>query len=401
MSKLTIEDLDVKSKRIFMRVDFNVPLKEGKIRDDHRIQEALPSIKFLIEKGAKLILASHLGRPEGKGFEPEFSLQPVATRLSKLLEKPIAIAPDCIGAETEKMVSQMKDGDILLLENVRFYKAETKNDPGFAKSLAALAEIYVNDAFGTAHRAHASTEGITHYLNPCAAGLLIEKELKYLGGALDDPKRPFLAILGGAKVGDKVPVIRNLLKKVDTLVIGGGMVYTFYKAMGLEIGDSLFDMEAFEVAKELLKEAKTSKAKLIIPNDCVVCEKLDIKNFDPHTPIKTVAQNNIPQGWHGADIGSESIEQIVEEIKKAKTIAWNGPLGVFEIDQFAQGTRKIAEALADSDAVTVIGGGDTAAALLKFGLDKKMTHVSTGGGASLEFLEGKVLPGIAALDDAR
>lgn len=400
MRKLTVRDLDVKGKRVFIRVDFNVPLKEGKIQDDHRIREALPTIKFLIDNGAKLILASHLGRPKGTGMEPEFSLKPVAAHLSGLLGKNVTMSPDCIGPETEKLVSEVRDGDVLLLENMRFHKAETKNDPVFAKSLASLAEIYVNDAFGTAHRAHASTEGITHYLSPCAAGFLIEKELKYLGGALENPKRPFLAILGGAKVADKVPVIRNLLKKVDSLVIGGGMVYTFYKAQGLEIGDSLFDAEAFELAKELLQEAKTSKAKLIIPNDCVVAEELDFKNFDPKTPTKLVPQDKIPEGWHGVDIGPESVKLIVDEIKKAGTVVWNGPLGVFEIDQFAEGTKKTAEALAASDAVTIIGGGDTAAALLKFGLDKKMTHVSTGGGASLEFLEGKILPGIAALDDA-
>lgn len=398
MNKLTIKNLDVKGKRVFMRVDFNVPLEGDKITDDRRITASLPSIEYLIAQGAKIILASHLGRPKG-GPAPEFSLKPVAKRLSELLKKPVTMAPDSIGPEVENIIKAMKDGDVVLLENVRFYKEEEKNDPKFSESLAKLADVYVNDAFGTAHRAHASTEGITHFLKPRAAGFLIEKELEFLGNALDNPKRPFLAILGGAKVGDKIPVIRELLKKVDALVIGGAMVFTFYNAEGLEIGKSLFDAEAFETAKQLLKEFESSGAKVIIPDDCIVADRFDPKQYDPQTRIKVVTKDQIPAGWFGLDIGPKSIETIVQEIKKANTIVWNGPMGVFEQEAFAAGTRKVAEALAASKAITVIGGGDSAAALLKFGLDEKMTHVSTGGGASLEFLEGKVLPGIAALDN--
>jgi phosphoglycerate kinase len=305
------------------------------------------------------------------------------------------MAPDCIGPEVEKLVSGMKNGDVLMLENVRFHKGEEKNDPEFARALASLADMYVDDAFGTAHRAHASTEGITHFLKgPFTAGFLIQKELKYLGDALDKPERPFLAILGGKKVADKIGVIRNLLKKVDSLIIGGGMAYTFYKAQGLEIGTSLFDQEAFETAKEILKEFGGKPEKILLPVDCLVADK-----FDVSANTKVVAANAIPAGWQGVDIGPESIKIFIDKIKRAKTIVWNGPMGVFEIDKFAEGTRKIAEAMAQSEAVTVIGGGDSAAALEKFGLTGKMTHISTGGGASLEFLEGITLPGIAALTD--
>jgi len=394
MAKLTVDKQDVKGKRVFVRVDFNVPIEKGIITDDMRIRGALPTIKLLVERQAKVILASHLGRPKG-GPSPEFSLAPAAKRLSELLGKPVTMAPDCIGPEVEKLVSGMKNGDVLMLENVRFHKGEEKNDPEFARALASLADMYVDDAFGTAHRAHASTEGITHFLKgPFASGFLIQKELKYLGDALDKPERPFLAILGGKKVADKIGVIRNLLKKVDSLIIGGGMAYTFYKAQGLEIGTSLFDQEAFETAKEILKEFGGKPEKILLPVDCLVADK-----FDSSANTKVVAANAIPAGWLGVDIGPESIEIFIDKIKSAKTIVWNGPMGVFEIDKFAEGTRKIAEAMAQSEAVTVIGGGDSAAALEKFGLTGKMTHVSTGGGASLEFLEGIQLPGIAALTD--
>jgi len=394
MAKLTVDKQDAKGKRVFVRVDFNVPIEKGIITDDMRIRGALPTIKLLVERQAKVILASHLGRPKG-GPSPEFSLAPAAKRLSELLGKPVTMAPDCIGPEVEKLVSGMKNGDVLMLENVRFHKGEEKNDPEFARALASLADMYVDDAFGTAHRAHASTEGITHFLKgPFAAGFLIQKELKYLGDALDKPERPFLAILGGKKVADKIGVIRNLLKKVDSLIIGGGMAYTFYKAQGLEIGTSLFDQEAFETAKEILKEFGGKPEKILLPVDCLVADK-----FDVSANTKVVAGNAIPAGWQGVDIGPESIEIFINKIKRAKTIVWNGPMGVFEIDKFAEGTRKIAEAMAQSEAVTVIGGGDSAAALEKFGLAGKMTHVSTGGGASLEFLEGITLPGIAVLTD--
>jgi 3-phosphoglycerate kinase len=393
MAKLTVKTLDVKGKRVFMRADFNVPLENGVITDDRRIKAALPTIRELLEKGAKLILASHMGRPKGEA-KPELTLKPVAERLSSILGKPVTMAPDCIGPEVEKIVADMKEGEIVLLENLRYHKEEKKNDAEFAKALANLADVYVDDAFGTSHRAHASTEGITKYLKPCAVGYLIEKELKFLGDALENPKRPFVAILGGAKVADKIPVIRNLLKKVDTLIIGGGMVYTFYKAEGFEIGNSLFDEEAFETAKKILEEVKNCKAEFILPGDALVADK-----FDNNANTQIVKKDAIPEGWLGVDIGPESIDIIVDIIKKAGTVVWNGPVGVFEIENFANGTKKIAEALAESDAVTIIGGGDSAAALLKFGLDDKMTHVSTGGGASLEFLEGKILPGIAAIDE--
>jgi len=394
MAKLTVDKLDVKGKRVFVRVDFNVPIEKGIITDDMRIRGALPTIKLLIKRQAKVILASHLGRPKG-GPSPEFSLAPAAKRLSELLGKPVTMASDCIGPEVEKLVSGMKNGDVLMLENVRFHKGEEKNDPEFAKALASLADMYVNDAFGTAHRAHASTEGITHFLKgPFAAGFLIQKELKYLGDALDKPERPFLAILGGKKVADKIGVIQNLLKKLDSLIIGGGMAYTFYKAQGLEIGTSLFDQEAFEKAKEILKEFGGKPEKILLPVDCLVADK-----FDASASTKVVAANAIPAGWQGVDVGPESIELFIDKIKRAKTIVWNGPMGIFEIDKFAEGTRRIAEAMAQSGAVTVIGGGDSASALEKFGLTGKMTHVSTGGGASLEFLEGIQLPGIAALTD--
>ncbi len=394
MAKLTVRDIAVKGKRVFVRVDFNVPLQNGIITDDSRIRAALPTIKYLIDKKAKLILASHLGRPKGQVKE-ELSILPAAKRLSELLARPVTMAPDCIGAEVENLASQMNEGDVILLENLRFHPGETKNDPEFAKALAALADLYVNDAFGTAHRAHASTEGITHYLSPCAAGFLIEKELKYLGDALNNPERPFVAILGGAKVGDKIGVIRALLKKVDCLIIGGGMTYTFYAALGLEIGNSLFDEAVFETAKEILKESASAAAKCLLPVDCLIADK-----FDAEANTQIVDKDKIPPDWEGVDIGPKSIALFADEIKKAKTVFWNGPVGVFEIDAFAEGTKKIAYALAEADAVTVIGGGDSAAAAKKYGLTGKMTHVSTGGGASLEFLEGKTLPGIAALTDA-
>lgn len=398
MAKKTVKDIDVKEKRVFMRADFNVPLENGEITDDRRIQAALPTIKYLLEHDGELILASHLGRPKGN-MNQELSLKPVAKRLSELLGKEVKMAPDCIGPEVEEMARNMKGGDIILLENLRFHPEEKNNDPEFCKKLASLAEIYVNDAFGTAHRAHASTEGITHHVSPCVAGFLIEKELKFLGKALRDPEKPFVAILGGAKVKDKVPVIRSLLKKVDDLVIGGAMAYTFYKAQGLNIGDSYFDKDAYETAKQLLEEAKNSSADLILPQDCLVADRFNQDQYDPDTKTQVVPKDGIPDKWHGVDIGPKAIENFKNEILEARTVLWNGPMGVFEQEPFSKGTRALAEALAESDATTIIGGGDSAAALRKFGLDDKMSHVSTGGGASLEFLEGKTLPGIAALDE--
>jgi phosphoglycerate kinase len=398
MPKKTVRDIgDISGKRVFVRVDFNVPMEDGKITDDNRISESLPTIKYLVEKNAKVILASHMGRPKGS-VKPEFSLKPAADRLSELLGKPVAFATDCIGAEAEGAVAKLQPGDVLLLENVRFHAEEEKNDEGFAKQLASLADVFVQDAFGSVHRAHASTVGITKHLPVNVGGLLVEKELKYLGDALNNPERPFVGILGGSKVSSKISVISSLLKKVDVLILGGGMTYTFMKAQGGTIGNSLFEEETLEDARQALKDAESLGKKLLLPVDCVACQSDD--RPDPNAPIKTVPANAVPDGWMGVDVGPESVKLFVEEIKNAKTVVWNGPVGVFELEPFANGTRKVAEAMAESDATTVIGGGDSAAAAQKFGLADKMTHVSTGGGASLEFLEGQPLPGIEALSEA-
>ncbi|MBI1784516.1 phosphoglycerate kinase [Candidatus Sumerlaeota bacterium] len=392
--KLSVRQLDAKEKRVFLRVDFNVPLNDaGEITDDRRIAESLPTIKLLLAQKARLVIASHLGRPKGK-VNPKMSLKPVAKRLGELLGAPVQFASDCVGVEVEKQAAALKPGEVLLLENLRFHPEEEKNDPEFAKQLGKLAEVYVNDAFGTAHRAHASTEGVTHDLKPCAAGLLIEKELKYLGSALTDPKRPEIAILGGAKVSSKISVITNLMKKVDAIAIGGGMAFTFLKAQGHEIGSSLFEAETFETAKSILAEAEKSGVKFLLPSDCVIADK-----FAADANTQTVSAHHIPAGWMGMDIGPETVALFEAEIAKAGTVVWNGPMGVFEMAPFAEGTRKIAEAMARSNAVTIVGGGETAAAAEEFGVAEKLTHVSTGGGASLEFLEGQVLPGIAALTD--
>jgi putative MATE family efflux protein len=366
-AKKIVNQIDVRNKRVFVRVDFNVPLDGETITDDIRIVEALPTIKYLIENGAKTILASHLGRPKG-GPDPKFSLKPVAKRLGELLGKNVVMAPDCVGPEVEKLAAAMQPGDVMMLENVRFNAGETKNDPEFTKQLAALAECYVNDAFGSAHRAHSSTEGVAHLLSPCAAGFLIQKELEYLGNALETPKRPFIAILGGAKVDTKMGVIESLLGKVDQLYLGGGMCYTFYKAMGYEIGHSLFDEAGFDKAKQLL-DAKNPK--MILPTDAVVADK-----FEAGAQTKAVSVDAIPADWQGVDMGPKSLDGLCQEIANAGTVVWNGPVGVFEIDDFAVGTRKVAEAMASSDAITIIGGGDSAAAIKKFGLEKKMTHIS-------------------------
>jgi len=401
MDKKTVKDIDVRGKRVLVRVDFNVPLDADRnITDDRRIVAALPTIKYLIDNGAKVILVSHLGRPEtdenGKvtpDSVAKFNLDPVSKRLSELLGKPVTKTNDCIGDEVRNTVMNMKDGDVVLLENVRFYKKETKNDPAFAEKLASLAEIYVNDAFGTAHRAHASTEGVTKYL-PGVAGFLMEKELDYLGRAIGNPERPFLAILGGAKVADKIPVIDNLLSKVDSLIIGGGMAYTFFKAMGYEIGKSLLDQEGLELAKNAMAKAKERGVNLVLPVDVVIATE-----FSNDAERKVVPADAIPADWMGMDIGPKSIEEFKKVIGEAKTVVWNGPMGVFEMPNFAVGTNAVAKALAESSATTIIGGGDSAAAVEQAGLAEKMSHVSTGGGASLEFLEGKELPGVVCLQD--
>jgi phosphoglycerate kinase len=397
MAKKTIDDVDLTGKKVLMRCDFNVPLNEKlAITDDRRITSSLPSIrKVLADKGA-LILCSHLGRPKGE-VKKEFSLAPVAQRLTELLGREVKLTADCIGPETDKIKTALKPGEVILLENLRFHKAEEKNEPDFAKKLAQGCDIFVNDAFGTAHRAHASTEGVTHFIKVCVAGYLIEKELKYLDEAVNNPHRPFVAILGGAKISGKIDVIKALFDKVDTLIIGGGMVYTFLKAQGLEIGTSLLEEDRIGMAGELLKEAKERRIAFYLPEDVVIADA-----FDNNAQRKEVAVNAIPAGWMGLDTGSKSIAKFIDKIKEAKTIVWNGPVGAFEMDNFAVGTRKIAQALAEATArgaTTVIGGGDSAAAVSQFGLDDRMSHISTGGGASLEFLEGKVLPGIAALND--
>ena len=393
MNKKTVRDIDLAGKKVLVRCDFNVPMDENKnITDNRRIVAALPTIKYLIDQKCKIILCSHLGRPKGE-FKPEFSLAPIAKELSKQLGKEVLMAKDVIGKEVEDMVASLKDGDVMLLENVRFYREETDNDEEFAKKLASLAEVFVNDAFGTAHRAHASTEGVAKFL-PAVSGFLIEKELKFLGEALENPERPFVAILGGAKVSDKIGVIDSLLEKVDTLLIGGGMAYTFFKAQGYGVGNSLCELDKLDLAKELMEKAKNKGVKLILPVDTRVG-----KEFKPDTESKTVSWTEIPDGWEGFDIGEKTIELFKEELKTAKTVIWNGPVGLFEFDQFAKGTNEVAKALAELDATTIIGGGDSAAAVEKAGLANKMTHISTGGGASLEFLEGKKLPGIEALQD--
>ena len=392
--KKTVKDVDVRSKRVLVRVDYNVPLDaNGNVSDDKRITASLPTINYLLEQGARIILCSHLGRPKGE-VKKEFSLAPVAKRLKELLPGVnIYFASDCIGEEAERKAAALKDGEILLLENLRFHKEEEKNDPEFAKKLASLAEIYVNDAFGTVHRAHASTAGVAAYL-PAVAGFLIGKELSIMGGALENPERPFVAILGGAKVADKIGVITNLLNKCDTLLIGGGMAYTFLKAMGYEIGDSLLDAESIDLAKQLMETAKQKGVKLLLPVDTVVA-----KAFAADAEHMTVASNAIPAGWQGLDIGEKTRELFAAEIKNAKTVIWNGPMGVFEFPEFAKGTEAVAKACAECGGTTIIGGGDSASAVKKLGYADKMTHISTGGGASLEFLEGKVLPGVAALND--
>jgi len=393
MTKKTIQDVDLKDKRVLIRVDFNVPLDEKlNITDDIRIRSAIPTIEYAIEKGAKVVLMSHLGRPDGQVNEM-MRLKPVAERLEGLLGKKVLALQDCIGDEVAKAVSIMKNGDIILLENLRFHPEEEKNDPAFAKKLASLGDIFVNDAFGTAHRAHASTEGVTHYL-PSVAGFLLEKEIQYLGNVMDDPKRPFIAILGGAKVKDKIKVIDNLLNKVDALLIGGGMAYTFLKAKGITIGSSKFDKDGFETAKAALDRAAKKDIPILLPVDHIIADK-----FDANANTKLVGEN-IPDGWIGLDIGPKTIKLFEDTLKTAKTIVWNGPLGVFEMDKFAEGTEEVAKFIAGLKAVTsVIGGGDTAAAMSKFKVDGKMTHISTGGGASLEYLEGRGLPGIDALND--
>ena len=391
MNKKTIKDIDLKGKKVLVRCDFNVPMNEEKnITDNTRIVAALPTIKYLLENNCAIILCSHLGRPKGE-FKPEFSLKPVAEELSNLLNREIIMAKDVIGEDAKEKAKNLKNGEVMLLENVRFHREETDNDPEFSKELANMAEIYVNDAFGAAHRAHSSTAGVAEYL-PAVAGLLIEKELQFLGNALNNPERPFVAILGGAKVSDKIGVIDSLLEKVDTLIIGGGMAYTFFKAQGYEVGKSICELDKLDLAKELMEKAKTKGVKLMLPIDTVVG-----KEFDINTESKNVKCTEIPADWEGFDIGKETIKMFSEEIKKAKTVVWNGPVGLFEFPQFAIGTNEIAKVLSQIDATTIIGGGDSAAAVKKAGLQDKMTHISTGGGASLEFLEGKKLPGIECL----
>jgi len=393
LNKKTIEDVPVKGKKVLVRCDFNVPLDADKhITDETRINAALPTIKYLLDNGAAVILCSHLGRPKGE-FNMKYSLEPVAKCLSKKLGFDVKLAKDVIGPDAHKLAAEVQPGQAVMLENVRFQKEEEKDDPEFAKALASLAELYVSDAFGTVHRAHASTAGVADYL-PAVAGYLIGKELDFLGKAVENPERPFVAILGGAKVKDKIGVITNLLDKVDTLIIGGGMAFTFTKAMGGEIGDSLLDEERIGLAKEMMETAKAKGVKLLLPVDTVIAN-----DFDNPTEIKTVEAGAIPAGWQGLDIGPKTIELFSDAIKTAKTVVWNGPMGVFEKPEFAKGTLAIATALAESDATTIIGGGDSAAAVTQMGLADKMSHISTGGGASLEFLEGKVLPGVACLLD--
>jgi phosphoglycerate kinase len=393
----TLGEADLKGKKVFVRADLNVPLDDAqKITDDTRIRASIPTIKYLLEKGAKVILASHLGRP--KGVTPKFSLKPLVPRLSELLGLEVVMAPDCIGEEVEKLAAALPDGGVLLLENVRFYKEEEKNDPEFAKKLASVADLYVNDAFGTAHRAHASTEGVTKFLRPSVAGFLMQKELDYLVGAVANPKKPFAAIVGGSKVSSKIGVIESLLAKVDILILGGGMIFTFYKAQGLAVGKSLVEEDKLELATSLIETAKSKGVKLLLPTDVVVADK-----FAADAESKIVPATAIPDGWMGLDVGPDSIKTFAEALDTTKTVIWNGPMGVFEFEKFAAGTDAIAKQLAEltgKGVTTIIGGGDSVAAVEKAGLADKMSHISTGGGASLELLEGKPLPGVLALDEA-
>lgn len=388
-AKKSVRDIDVKGKKVLVRVDFNVPIKEGVVQDDTRIRAALPTIQYLIDQGAAVILFSHLGRPKG-GPDPKYSMQPVAEYLAKLTGKSVAFAADCVGPEAEKAAAALKPGQILVLENTRFHPEEEKNDPALAEKMAALADIYVMDAFGSAHRAHSSTEGVARHL-PAVAGFLMEKEIEYLGQAIDDPKRPFVAILGGAKVSDKINVIKNLLSKADSILIGGGMANTFFKAQGYPMGKSLVEDEVLELARELLASGGT---KLRLPVDVVIAESMD-----EGAATRTLPVGPIPEGWMILDIGPATIEAYAKVIKDAATVVWNGPMGVFEVSAFAKGTFGIAKALAESDCVSIVGGGDSASAIQKSGLADKITHISTGGGASLEMLEGITLPGVAALQD--
>ncbi len=392
----SIDQLGLAGKRVLVRVDFNVPQDDaGAITDDIRIRESLPTIQKIVSAGGKAILMSHLGRPKGK-VNAKYSLKPVAVRLAELLGQPVTMAPDCIGDEVDTIVSQMKNGDVTLLENVRFYAQEEENNEEFSRKLAALGDVYVNDAFGSAHRAHASTHGVTKFIQQRAAGYLMQKELKYLGEAVASPVRPFTAILGGSKISGKIDVITNLLDKCDTILVGGGMIFTFFKAMGKEIGDSLVEEDKIELAKEIIAQAKAKNINFMLPTDAVVADA-----FSNDAARKTVSIDGIEKGWRGLDIGAESITAFSKAITSSKTIVWNGPMGVFEMSNFAAGTKAIAEALAEATkhgAITIVGGGDSAAAIEQFGLVKSVSHVSTGGGASLEFLEGKELPGVAALE---
>ena len=392
LNKKTVEDVNVFGKKVLVRCDFNVPLKDGEITSDKRIVASLPTIKYLIDHNAKVILCSHLGRPKGE-FKPEFSLAPVAKRLSELLGKEVKMAKDVVGESAQALAAELKDGDVMLLENVRFHAEETKNDPEFSKALASLADIYVNDAFGSAHRAHSSTTGVADYL-PAVCGYLIQKEIEFMGGALENPKRPLVAILGGAKVSDKIGVINNLLDKVDTLIVGGGMAYTFFVAKGYHVGTSLVEEDKVELAKDMMNKAAEKGVKFLLPIDNVVG-----KEFDADTEYQTINSDEFPAGWMGLDIGPKTRELFADAVKGSGTVIWNGPMGVSEWDHFANGTIAVATAVAESGAISIIGGGDSAAAVQKLGFADKMSHISTGGGASLEFLEGKELPGIAALND--
>lgn len=396
MAKLTISDLDVKGKKVLMRVDFNVPVENGVITDDNRIVEALPSINYVTQRGGLVILMSHFGRPKSAD-DKEFSLKIVADYLSKLVPEKVHFATDCIGDVAKSVIDSANFGEIVLLENVRFHKGETKNDPDFSKALSELGDVFINDAFGSSHRAHSSVAGITDYVQPAAAGFLLEKEIKYLSESVNSPKRPFVAVLGGAKVSDKIPVIENLLDKVDAIIIGGGMTYTFYKAMGLPIGKSILEADRVELAAELIDRAKTKGVDLLLPVDSVVS-----REFSNDAEFKTVGRDGIEDGWMALDIGPETINTYSTTISNAGTVIWNGPMGVFEMDNFSKGTFAVAQSLADATrngTISIIGGGDSAAAIKKAGLDKEVTHVSTGGGASLEYLEGKELPGITCLTE--